>query len=43
VFRLATSGPRIQVNLGPSVPQSKQVQIDDDSTSGDPTAIDVKK
>jgi pSer/pThr/pTyr-binding forkhead associated (FHA) protein len=43
VFRLATSGPRIQVNLGPSVPQSKQVQIDDDATSGDPTAIDVKK
>jgi pSer/pThr/pTyr-binding forkhead associated (FHA) protein len=37
VFRLATSGPRIQINLG--LPSRLPVQIDDDSTSGEPTAV----
>lgn len=38
VFRLATSGPRIQINLGPPIRLGQPVQIDDDSTSGEPTA-----
>jgi pSer/pThr/pTyr-binding forkhead associated (FHA) protein len=39
VFRLATSGPRIQINLGNSARLMEPVQIDDDSTSGEPTAV----
>jgi pSer/pThr/pTyr-binding forkhead associated (FHA) protein len=39
VFRLATSGPRIQINLGLPNRLGEPVQIDDDSTSGEPTAV----
>jgi pSer/pThr/pTyr-binding forkhead associated (FHA) protein len=39
VFRLATSGPRIQVNLGGNLPQPQPVRVDEDVTDSDPTAI----
>jgi pSer/pThr/pTyr-binding forkhead associated (FHA) protein len=39
VFRLATSGPRIQINLAATSRFGEPVQIDDESTSGEPTAI----
>ena len=39
VFRLATSGPRIQVNLG-SLPRAiDPVPFDNETASGDPTAV----
>jgi pSer/pThr/pTyr-binding forkhead associated (FHA) protein len=41
VFRLATSGPRIQVNLGSVVRPSEPVQIDEFSTSDEPTEIGI--
>jgi pSer/pThr/pTyr-binding forkhead associated (FHA) protein len=40
IFRLATSGPRIQVNLGDSRPPAKPIIIDDDTSSEDLTAVD---
>lgn len=40
VFRLATSGPRIQVNLGDSGNADQPVIIDENATSEDLTVID---
>jgi pSer/pThr/pTyr-binding forkhead associated (FHA) protein len=40
VFRLATSGPRIQVNLGDSGNTDQPVIIDENATSEDLTVID---
>ncbi len=41
IFRLATSGPRMQVNLGGPPPADlNRVEIEEDSTSEDMTALD---
>jgi hypothetical protein len=39
IFRLATSGHRIQVNLGDSLTLAKRIIIDEDTSSDDLTAV----